>query len=39
MVLQIALAFLKNEKWLCKLRWHFAKLKNGFANCAGISQK
>ncbi|MBQ5694439.1 MAG: hypothetical protein IIV71_04175 [Bacteroidaceae bacterium] len=38
MALQNALAFLKTEKWLCKMRWHFSKLKNGFAKCAGISQ-
>ena len=36
--LQNALTFLKTEKWLCNLRWHFPKLKNGFAKCAGISQ-
>ena len=36
---QNALAFLENEKWLCKMRWHFSKMKNGFAKCAGISRK
>jgi hypothetical protein len=38
MALQNALAFLKTEKCLCKMRWHFSKLKNDFAKCAGISQ-
>ena len=37
MALQNALAFLKNEKWFCKMRWHFSKLKNAFAKCVGIS--
>jgi hypothetical protein len=39
MALQNALTFLKNEKWLCKMRWHFSKMKNGFAKCADVSQK
>jgi hypothetical protein len=36
--LQNALAFLKTERCLCKMRWHFPKLKNVFAKCADISQ-
>jgi hypothetical protein len=39
MALQNVLAFLKNEKYFCKMRWHFSKKKNGFAKCADVSQK
>jgi hypothetical protein len=39
MALQFALTFLKNEKRLCNLRWHFAKMKIVSSFCADISQK
>jgi hypothetical protein len=39
MALQNALAFLKKEKWLCKMRWYFSKMKNGCAICADVSQR
>ena len=35
---QFAPAFCKNEKRLCNLRQHFAKMKNVSAICAGILQ-
>ena len=32
-------AFRKSEKCFRNLRWHFAKVKNASAICAGILQK